>query len=123
MSQIKINRANKLSPNLPTANAEIWDSIPQSLIYSLTSRQLAAVKKALDHHWHKAVAFANKGGEVVDECLWRNGKLIPLAAIDAIQIDKSVEPIPADPNHSNPVFRGSSQLSITKYNLDYLERI
>lgn len=54
MSQIKINQANKLAPKLPMADAEIWESIPQSLIDELTGKQLAEVKKALNHHWHKA---------------------------------------------------------------------
>lgn len=122
MSQIKINRANKIAPFLPMADGEIWESIPQSLIEGLTGKQLAELKKALNHHWHKAVAFASKGGQVIDDCLWRNDKLTPLAAIDAIQVDKSVEPMPADPAHSNPLFRGASQWSVSKYTLDYVER-
>lgn len=66
---IKINRTNKLAPKLPTAKAEIWDSIPQGLIDTLTSNELAMVVNALDKHWHKAVRHAQK--EVVaDGYVW-----------------------------------------------------
>lgn len=53
--QIKINRAHKLAPKSPMAIREIWDSIPDELVESMTSKQLAIVVNALDHHWHKAV--------------------------------------------------------------------
>jgi len=60
MSQIKINRAEKLAPFLPMANAEIWDSIPQFLLDRLTGAELAEVKKCLNRHWHKAVKHAEQ---------------------------------------------------------------
>ena len=58
--QIKINRAQKITKVLPMASAVIWGSIPDSLINTLTSKELALVIDALNNHWHKAVAHTEK---------------------------------------------------------------
>lgn len=58
MSAIKINKAAKLYPVLPMADQAMMADIPAELVASLTSRQLAEVKRAMTRHWHKAVAWA-----------------------------------------------------------------
>ena len=54
---VKIARACRMTRHLPKAEAEILSSIPDALIDSLTSKQIAAVMDALNVHWHKARAF------------------------------------------------------------------
>lgn len=56
---IKVSRAQKLAGHLPMQQQAVWESIPQDLIKRLTAMELALVAKALDPHWHKAVAHAN----------------------------------------------------------------
>lgn len=66
---IKINRSRKISRFVPTASKEIESSIPESLVESLSARQLAEVRLALNDHWHKAVSHTEK--EIVGEgCVW-----------------------------------------------------
>lgn len=76
---IKIKRACKLAKFVPTASAEIQSSIPASLIESLTARQLADVRLALNDHWHKAVA-RTEASIVGEGCVWsqQHQKLIEL---------------------------------------------
>ena len=62
---IKINRAHKLAPMLPMADREIMSVITPSLLDSLTSAELAEVKKILDTHWHKATAFTER--RIIDD--------------------------------------------------------
>jgi 23S rRNA maturation mini-RNase III len=76
---IKVNRARKLARFLPRADAEIQASIPEELIESLTAKQLARVRRALNEHWHKAVAHT-EASIVGEGCVWseRHGKLLEI---------------------------------------------
>lgn len=76
---IKVNRARKLAQFLPRADAEIQASIPEELIESLTAKQLARVRRALNEHWHKAIAHT-EASIVGEGCVWseRHGKLLEI---------------------------------------------
>ena len=76
---IKINRSRKLAKFVPTASAEIEDSICSELLETLTAQQLAFVRFSLNNHWHKAVDHT-EASIVGEGCVWsaRHGKLLEL---------------------------------------------
>jgi hypothetical protein len=66
---IKLDRACKLAKMLSRAEAEILSSIPAELSNRLTSAELALVMKALNGHWHKALAFKERD-ILAEGCVW-----------------------------------------------------
>lgn len=80
--QIKIDRAAKLATYTPAAEAEIMDSISDTLLERLTAAEIAEVKRCINDQWHKAVAHTER--QIVDEgCVWshRHGQLIELQPV------------------------------------------
>lgn len=66
---VKLNRSRNLAGHLPQATAEIDRSLSPMLIERLTALELAEVRRCLNEHWHKAMAF--KEQEIVGEgCVW-----------------------------------------------------
>ena len=102
--------------------AAVMDQVPEELWGRLTGHELGLVMSAINRAYHKGKADA--GAEVVDDCIWIDGKLLPLAAIEAIQVTETVEHCPCEPSHVNPNPRPDAmeQWTIRHYKLDYKER-
>ena len=126
---ISSHKYNRVQSMLTTAGVfagtqtrlAIWQHVDAMDLRKLTARQISDILIATNKAYHQGKHDA--GAEVVDDAVFVRGKLIPLAAIDALVIDKSIEKEPANPNHWNPLFRGEDQYNITKYCLDYVERV
>ncbi len=73
----------------PVTITAIKAGIPEALIGRLTGRQLGAVMSAINAAYHRGRAAA--GAEVIDDCVYIRGRLIPLAAVDSIRITDSQE--------------------------------
>lgn len=54
---IKINRSHAFAPHVPSAQAEIDNSITPMLLDRLTAAELAEVRRCLNAHWFKAREF------------------------------------------------------------------
>lgn len=158
MTSIKLQRAYALCnlagmPVTRNAIQQELDSEAETLAW-LTSKQLAAVIRLVQHNYHKG--RATTGAEVVDgDALWIGAgvdKLIPLDALRALSVEKNseVERIPytggyvhlsdiidsetgkrldrqevqyrIDDNDPRPMHR-EQHWSVTRYRLDYQERI
>lgn len=125
ISQYKINRINAILTARGVfagtqSRAAMWQHVSNIDLSQLTSNQIADIIEAANKAYHQGKT--SSGAEVVDDCVYVGDKLIPMAAINAITIERTIEHIPAKPYHWNPVFRGPSQESVTKYRLAYTER-
>ncbi len=100
----------------------MMNQVPDELWDRLTGRELGLVMSAINAAYHKGKADA--GAEVVDDCVWVAGKLIPLAAIEAITIEETVEHRPRKPHHidPNPPDGSTEQWIAKRYKLDYVEQ-
>lgn len=96
----------------------ILSQIPAELQQRLTGKELGQVMSAVNTSYHNAKAAC--GAEVVDDCVWVENKLIPLAAIKAITIDKKTETVERRPTSYNNSTK--EVFTITSYKMDYTER-
>jgi len=101
----------------------VMAQVPDELWDRLTGRELGIVMTAINASFHKGKASA--GAEVVDDCIWVAGKLIPLAAIEAITVKETVEYRPRKPHHidPNPPEGSTERWTTRKYTLDYVEKV
>lgn len=75
---IKLNRSLDICKFLPMQRRAILESVPTEIIANLRASDLALVMQALDAHWHKAVAFAEK--QILAEgCIWDGTSLREIA--------------------------------------------
>jgi hypothetical protein len=64
-----MKRAQNEANFMPAATREIESQIPDELKERLTAHELALVMRAMDAHWHRAIAFRNN--EIINEgCIW-----------------------------------------------------
>ena len=68
----RVSEGCRMTRHVPSAQAEILDSIPDELRRRLTARELAMVMDAMDRHWHKARAFEAR--EILSEGVIWDGK-------------------------------------------------
>lgn len=67
--------------------AAVSDYITQDMMDSMTGAQIGAVMSAVYAAYN--AGRASTGASVEDDCVWVAGKLIPLAAIDALKIERT----------------------------------
>jgi hypothetical protein len=109
---IKIRRARAAYTGFagPRTIAAVSDYITGDMMDRMTGAQIGAVMSAVYAAYN--AGRASTGASVENDCVWVAGKLIPLAAIDAINITKRTEPS-RRPGHTD---------QITTYTMDYKER-
>lgn len=117
VSSRKINRAFESAniPAMPQTRTRIWrnvtNAVPAAVLDTMTAAQIGACIAAAHRSYHDAKA-AN-GAQVADDCIWVGrgvDKLIPLAALSALQAHRSTETI------------SGVNWYTTHYSLDYTER-
>lgn len=127
MTNLKINRAQQKAgiAGMSATSSAVMAALATEAneLQNCTSKQLAAVMRLIQSQYH--AGRKSCAAEIIDgDALWVGAgidKLLPLAAIRAINIDESIELIPAS-HHSGRDWP-TGQWSIKKYSLDYQERI
>ena len=125
MTPRKLDRAFALAGiTLPTVRAHIERNLAAVAgdLQTATVRQLAAVIAI--HHTAYMQGRASAGAAITDDAVWIGAgvdQLVPLAALRKIEVTKTTEPIPAE-THSGRNWP-ASQWSITRYTMDYTERV
>lgn len=125
MTPRKLNRAFELAGiTMPTVRAHIERNLAAvaSDLQTATARQLAAVIAI--HHTAYMQGRASAGASITDDAVWIGAgidKLVPLSALRQIEVIKTTEPIPAE-THSGRNWP-ASQSSVTRYTMDYTERV
>jgi hypothetical protein len=133
MTNIKMNRALKLAGIAGIAGMtqtakhilqHLEESVGSEVFEKLTSKQIADLMKVSTYCYHQGRASMN--AEVVDgDAVWVGAgvdKMIPLAALRSIKIETSTEidpPKPAAGGYTWP----ASQFRVTRYSMDFVERI
>lgn len=85
----KILKAKKAANFLPSAENEIFNSIPQSLINRVTSSDLAIIANLINNSYHKGkIAATPKGISGAGDCIYveKTEKLIPISVLEQIQV-------------------------------------
>jgi hypothetical protein len=104
-------------------HAAIVEQIPPALVAECPSRLLVLVGDAINRAYH--AGRASTGAEVVDDCLWETsvGRLIPLAALRAIQVAESHQDSVLDtPDGAiRPAGNRALRTTTRSYTLDYTE--
>ncbi|CBA14782.1 hypothetical protein [Xanthomonas albilineans] len=106
--------------NMPRTRSHIWTnvvaSVPEAVLSSMTSRQLAAVIAAAHKSYHDG--RATNQAEVIDDAIWIGAgvdRLLPLAALKSITEDHSREPIEWS--------KSGDTWAVIRYRMDYNERV
>lgn len=125
MTPLKLNRAFALAGiTMPSVRAHIMVNLAAVTVdlQDATAKQLAAVISL--HHTAYNQGRASSGASITDDAVWIGAgvdKLVPLDALRKLEITHAIEPIPAE-THSGRNWP-ASQWAITKYTLDYTERV
>ena len=125
MTPNKINRAFALAGiAMPTVRAQITQTLEaqRTSLEGLTAKQLAAVIQTVGAAYHEGRASTR--AEVADDCIWVGGgvdKLLPLAALKAIQVNEQIEIVPGDPS-GDWLHQQSTRWATRIYSLSYSER-
>jgi len=117
---LKYKRAFALAgiPEMPMTRAHILRNIeastPAAVLAGMSSKHLAAVICAANASYHDG-----RGSAAVDaDCVWIGDKLLPSAALRAVEVTESYEPY-QPPNSVAPSRR---DWKVTRYSLNYSER-
>jgi hypothetical protein len=125
MTPNKLNRAFVLAGvTMPTVRTHIERTLATqaATLADLTSKQLAGVIKLANAAYHDG--RSSTLASVVDDAVWIGGgvdKLLPLAALKAIDIAEHIEWSPGKPN-GNWLQQKPTPWTIRTYSLNYTER-
>lgn len=98
--------------------AAVQEQIPAELFDRLTGHELGLVMSAVNAAYHNG--RASTGAEVVDDCLCIDGQLIPLAAINAIDVTETVEITEREPTRHFP--QTTERWTTRRYTMDWSEK-
>ena len=125
MTPNKINRAFALAGiAMPTVRAHITRTLEaqRASMEGLTAKQLSAVIQTVRAAYHEGRASTR--AQVVDDCIWVGDgvdKLLPLAALKAIEVNEQIEIVPGDPS-GDWLRQQSARWTVRSYSLSYSER-
>lgn len=96
----------------------ITEQIPSKLFERLTGKELGLVMSAVNKAYHNGKASA--GATIEDDCLWFDGRLIPVDAIKNIKMVSKTETMPREPTPHFP--NKTESWTTNNYTLDWSER-